>query len=205
MNIHRYWQDKNIEDEIIRQLTSELVVASTSDTIIGLLAPLTQKGFDTLNRIKGRSDKPYLVLLSNVQQANQCTDTLLTRPLKALTENCWPGPLTLIVNAKKSVPSFMRSKQGTIALRVPAHEGLQKIAKQMNGIFSTSANQTNKPVPLSMSDLDPEIAKHVALIIDDQQSIVSKPSTILDCTGKEIKIVREGAYSIDVLRNYISI
>ncbi len=203
MNTRRYWQDKTIVDEIIKKLKNGLVVAGTSDTVVGLIAPLTQNGFDTLNKIKGRSDKPYLVLVGNREQANQFTDALQKEPIKTLIENCWPGPLTLIVPAKESVPSIATSSSNAIALRVPNHAGLQKVSTAMGGIFSTSANQTDQPVPQTIDALDQKIKDSVALIIDDRKLSNKNPSTILDCTGDAIKIVREGAYSKDFLRHYL--
>ncbi len=205
MNKKRYWQDTTTQPALIDQLRTGHAVAGTSDTVIGLLAPLTKKGFEILNAIKGRSDKPYLVLISDSQQAKQFTDAFIEEPLKSLAKHCWPGPLTIIVPAKKSIPSFLTSTEGAIALRVPDHPQLQAIAKQMNGLFSTSANRMGHPTPHTITALDQHIAQNVSLIIDDQRPRENKPSTILDCTNKKIKIIREGAYPISQLRKYVEI
>jgi tRNA threonylcarbamoyl adenosine modification protein (Sua5/YciO/YrdC/YwlC family) len=203
MNAHSYWQDITIVDEIVTSLQRGKIVAGTSDTIIGLIAPLTQNGFNTLNKIKGRADKPYLLLVGSEKQAKKFTDALTHASLKTLIKNCWPGPLTLIVPAKKSAPAFATSSSGTIAIRVPDHAGLQQIAHQMGGVFSTSANQTDQPVPETIDDLDPTIQNAVTLIIDDRERTKNNPSTILDCTGNQIKLIREGAYSKDMLCMYL--
>ncbi len=203
MNTRKYWQDKTIVDEIVTIVQKNRIVAGTSDTIIGLIAPLTPKGFDTLNRLKVRNDKPYLVLVAHKEQADQFTNALKKEPLKTVVENCWPGPLTLIVPAKDSVPSFATSASKAIALRVPNHPGLQEIASRMGGIFSTSANPANQPVPQTIDELDPTIKDSVALLIDDHNKTKKTPSTILDCTGNTVKIVREGAYTKEMLRNYL--
>lgn len=203
MNTRRYWQDKTIVDEIVTLLKKELVVAGTSDTVVGLIASFTQKGFDTLNRLKGRSNKPYLVLVANKEQADQFTDALKKEPLKTVVENCWPGPLTLIVPAKDSVPSFATSSSHAIALRVPDHPGLQEIASRIGGIFSTSANPANQPAPQTIDELDPTIKNSVALLIDDHNTTKKNPSTILDCTGDRIQLIREGGYTKAMLRDYL--
>ena len=203
MNTRMYWQDKTTVEEIIKKLKEETVVAGSSDTVVGLIAPLTQNGFDALNKLKRRSDKPYLVLVASRKQANQFTDAVQKEPIKTLIENCWPGPLTLIVPAKKSVPDVATSSSNAIALRVPDHAGLQEVALAMGGIFSTSANSTNQPVPQTVDDIDQEIKNSVALLINDQELSKKNPSTILDCTDKTIKIVREGGYSREFLRQYL--
>ena len=93
-----------------------------------------------------------------------------------------------------------------IALRVPKHQHLQKLLQNFNGLFSTSANIAGKSVPRSIDDLDEDLIKSAAYVVVDsmndklvksQQEI--KPSTILDCSGDDIKVVREGAYPIDYL------
>ncbi len=204
MNVRTTWQEKNIINTIVHHLKKNRIVASTSDTVMGLLAPLTQYGFDALNTLKGRTDKPYLILIHDPNQASLFTDALHEKRIKQLTQKFWPGPLTIIVPAKESVPSYMKSLQGTIALRIPGHTGLRATAKQINGVFSTSANRTDKPIPQTVNDLDPEIIKGIALIVDDLHHTPSKPSTILDCTNSQIRIVRDGAYAEDQLRPYMN-
>lgn len=203
MNKKIYWQDKTSIDKIVKKLKEGAVVAGTSDTIIGLIAPFTKKGFETLNKLKGRSDKPYLVVVGNQGQADQFTDALTQEPLKALVKNCWPGPLTLIVPAKESVPSFATSSSNAIALRIPDHPGLQAVAAQMGGVFSTSANPAGQPVPQTIEEIDPAITDSVTLSIDDREQATKSPSTILDCTGDTVKLIREGAYTKTMLQNYL--
>jgi len=200
MNTRMRWQDTSVVDTIVQTLQKGQIVAGTSDTVVGLIAPLTKKGFEKLNTIKGRSDKPYLVLVSDMQQADQFSNAFTQEPVKTLATTYWPGPLTLIVPAKKSVPSYATSSSGAIALRVPHHPGLQQIANRMGGIFSTSANRTDQPVPQTIDELDPLIQDMIALIIDDYTRSKKLPSTILDCTGNRIKLVREGALTNDTLR-----
>ncbi len=203
MNTRRHWQDQSIVNEIVKLLEKEQIVAGTSDTVMGLLASLTQKGFDALNNIKGRTDKPYLVLVGSKEQANQFTDALTKEPLKTLIATYWPGPLTLIVPAKDSVPSYATSSSNGIALRIPDHPGLQFVATRMGGIFSTSANPANQPIPETVNNLDQTIQDAAALIVDDRKTTKRNPSTILDCTGNRIKLIREGAYTKDMLRTYL--
>ena len=174
------------------------LIAGASDTVPGFLAPLTQEGFDKLNRAKDRSEKPYLVLVADSNKAKQFTTATLAPEIATLMELYWPGPLTLILPSRKGLPSFLMSKTGSIALRVPKHSGLLQLLKQFDGLFSTSANKTTMPVPQSVKEIDPSIKQHVEAIITDVREKDNediKPSTILDCTGESIKVLRQGACS----------
>jgi L-threonylcarbamoyladenylate synthase len=191
--------------EDIRQLVTSLMQGNisicTTDTVLGLIAPITQNAFDKLNKLKGRSEKPYLVLIPNAESVQLFSDCKFQLPVKRIINSGWPGPLTLIIKAKESLPAFMKSQEGTIALRVPDHAGLQSVMKQIGPVFSTSANLQGQPTPTQIEDVDPEIMNKISLIIKDKERAqgTSLASTILDCTGQKIKLVREGAYPIEAL------
>lgn len=204
MTPSHYWHEAKINQEIVKHIMAGHVVAGTSDTVVGLLAAPTRTGFTALNRIKGRSEKPYIILIGSREQADLFTDAFIHDPLKTLVKHCWPGPLTVIVPLKKAALPFLQSSQSTIALRFPNHKGLQIVALHTGGLFSTSANLTNTPPPRTIDELDPAIAQNVALIIDEQpRSNTAVPSTIIDCTTPNIRLVREGAYPLSKLRRYV--
>jgi len=104
--------------------------------------------------------------------------------------------------AKQSIPDFMKSKKGTIALRVPDHTGLQKLLPHFTGLFSTSANIGGNPIPRTIEEIDERIVKQIACVVLDkkEKQVTSLPSTIIDCSGNNITVVREGAYPVDELR-----
>jgi len=198
-----YWNNSDDVSYIAVMLRRSKIILGASDTILGLLAPLSREGFNILNKIKGRSDKPYIVLIGNPDRINLFGEKSTSTIVQSLINHCWPGPLTLIVKAKKDLPSFLQSSQRTIALRMPDHQGLLSLLQQFDGLFSTSANKANMPVPYSIDKVDPQIIEQAAAVILDspEQEKVSmiKPSTILDCTRETIQVVREGVYPVDEL------
>jgi len=201
-----YWLVQKTTDYLVKKLQTENIVIGDSDTVLGLLAVVSKEGFEKLNKIKQRADKPYLIIIANKVQLAHFVDTDSLLPsVKKLIDSCWPGPVTLIFNAKKSIPDFMKSKQGKIALRVPDHVGLQKLLTHFTGLFSTSANISGNPIPRTIKELDERIVKQVpcAVIDKKEKSVVSLPSTIIDCSGDHITVVRKGAYPIDELRKKI--
>lgn len=209
--MRKHWLD-NVSIELFRAaLQKDQLLVGTSDTIIGFLATLTEKSKKFLDETKKRVDKPYIILIGSLEKLDFFVDPQESARVRPLLAACWPGPLTVIFKAKKELPAWMKSPEGTIAIRVPAHAGLQKLLSRVIGLFSTSANISGRQVPTTVAALDPEILKRVAYVITDEPVDVAavpeqkKPSTIIDCTGPEIKVIREGAYSMVQLQERSSL
>lgn len=199
---HKYlhWHNKKDIQTLIKALKQGNSAVGTSDTVIGLMAPLTLQGFNALNRIKGRSKNPYLILMPSEFHIEKFTNGVNLKKIKNLMAAFWPGPLTIIMQAKESVPFFWQSERGTIALRVPNHQGLQEVAHALGGIFSTSANKTGDDIPKTIKEIDASILNYVTYIVDGYDQAGVKPSTIVDCTGKACFIVREGAIANECIQ-----
>jgi L-threonylcarbamoyladenylate synthase len=195
------WDNVSIIDQLASLLRSNRVIASTTDTVFGLLAPYNLTGFTLLNEIKNREKKPYIILLPCQEEIFQFVDLTKKLHIEKFLRKCWPGPVTGVFKAKDSVPDFVKGVNGTVALRVPAHDGLQRLLHQLQApLFSTSANLAGHPIPNELSDVDPDILTRVACIVLDQgESFAHIPSTMLDCMGDTIRVLRVGAYPIDQL------
>lgn len=196
-----YWNDLNSRVLIVQKLQSEKIVAGSSDTVLGLLSPVTERGRSLLDEIKVRKDKPYIILIGSALKIYYFVSPQDFERVAKLIEFCWPGSLTLIFKAKDGLPAWMKAANGTVSLRVPKHEGLLSILSHFPGLFSTSANLGGQPVPSQVEDIDPHIMEQISALIVDfpSQGGIAVPSTILDCSGPVIKIIREGAYSIATL------
>ncbi len=206
--MRKHWLG-DVSIELFRAaLQKDKLLVGASDTILGFLAAVTEKSKTFLDETKKRVDKPYIILIGSLEKLDFFVDPQESARVRPLLAACWPGPLTVIFKAKKELPAFMKSLEGTIAIRVPDHAGLQKLLVHFPGLFSTSANISGRPVPTTVADFDPEILKRVTYVITEEgvgvESVQKKaPSTIIDCTGPEIKVIREGAYSIAQLRRYV--
>lgn len=201
------WLDPFSLQKIVRCLQENGVVLAPSDTVWGLCGAPTPTVFKSLNRLKVRNDKPYLLLarsLSAIERYAQVPqDEVFVKMIKVL----WPGPLTIIFKARKDAPSFMVSHEGTIAFRIPKHEGLQALLSQVPVLFSTSANISGQPVPIIYKEVSSFIREGVALSVvpeqeEDPQSTI--PSTIIDVSNGKMRVVREGAISTTVIQAYMS-
>ncbi len=208
-----YWSDPLSIDLVRAALQDDKLVVGDSDTVVGFLAAPTLKSKKLLDETKKRAYKPYIILIESLAKLDFFVDPVDSAPVRGVLAACWPGPLTVIFRAKRDLPAYLKSPEGTVALRVPAHAGLQKLLVYFPGLFSTSANISGNPVPDTVAEIDPEILSHVAYVISDapesaagvqpeERAKKKTPSTIIDCTGPEIKVIREGAYSLAQLRRY---
>lgn len=199
-----YWEKQSAIDALIQSMHRQDVCVTTTDTVLGLLAPVTSQGFDHLNKIKLRSEKSYLIVIDSIRKVNEFVEGGVSAQIEKLMAKCWPGPLTLIFKAAPALPEYAKSVHGTIALRIPNHDGLRSVASEFDGLFSTSANISGQAVPTTIAELDPRILREVAYVVSSE---VEQPrgnaSTILDCSKEVITVVREGAYPIEELEKIL--
>lgn len=207
MNIPQLsWQSAHDQQKVIELIKNTQVLLTTTDTVPGLLAGLSLTSHTRISRIKGqRGAKPYLVLIGSAQKASEFIDEgSISSSLQNLMNHCWPGPVTIICKARKNLASHVASESGTIALRCPDHEGLHTILQSIDGLFSTSANKSNQPTPLTIDVVHSSLKQEVtAIVTDNNTSQKSTSSTIIDCSNlPEITLVREGAYPVEKLEEY---
>lgn len=208
------WDAPQTAKRLIQSIKADNISITSTDTVLGLLANITQESFAGLNSIKKeRLNKPYLILIDSLKKLPLFIQgENLTPALKNFLAHCWPGPVSIIFQSKKNLPSFLQTSTQTIAIRCPKHIKLQKVLAQFPGLFSTSANISGAPIPKSFNEIDPWLLACIKYVILDQQpieeSIMTTPlsSTIIDISHvmKEgpqasIQVVREGQYPIKEL------
>ena len=114
-----------------------------------------------------------------------------------LAQSHWPGALTLVVRASDEVaPEYAQPAPGgaTIALRVPESELCRQLVRSLGSpLAQTSANTHGAPAATSGHGVEPGIVDAVDLTLDGGAAPVGVPSTIVDATGEEPRILRLGA------------
>ena len=198
------WVDPETIDYLEQQLESGGIILAQGDTVLGLLAAVSRKGFLSLNRIKAREEKPYLLLVHDYKKALDLIEIPQGKLLQfeKFMNSCWPGPVTLIFRAKQGISQYMKASNGTVAIRVPEHAGLLKLLERFDALFSTSANSSGAPIPGSIKEVEGGIINSVSSIVlndENEYSQSTVPSTIIDCTGDQVVVIRKGAFSIDTL------
>lgn len=201
-----FWDNPQTIKRVAKELHEGAVVLAAGDTVLGLLADVSETGYKRLDILKKRSEKPYLLLVKNKEKALNLMekDPSLIFQIEKLMDVCWPGPATLIVKAKATVPLGVKSPEGNVAMRMPDHAGLQQLLNYFDALYSTSANTSGNPVPADLAKVEKSILDGVSCIVlngEDAPSVAA--STIIDCTGEKMKIVRDGAFPRSKLADFL--
>jgi len=183
--------------EVVRR--GGLIVYPT-DTVYGLgCNPFNQEAVEKIFDVKGRKGKPLPVLASDVEAVKRIAE--LSDIALRLAEAFWPGPLTLVLPRKPVMPSVLTCGLPSVGVRIPGHGFAIELIRACGGLLvGTSANRSGHPPPRTAQEALEELGELVELIIDGGPTPLGIPSTVLDLTGPEPKLVREGPIKIsDIL------
>lgn len=187
------------DQETTRQRAAAVIkrgglVAFRTDTFYGIGAnPFDGEAVRRVNELKGRDGKPILVVLSDYRRAGRLIDPC-TATYERLSELFWPGPLTLVVGASAVLPAELTAGTGTIGVRLPADPNVRRFVEACGGVLTaTSANRSGEPPARSASDVSRAFPTGLDLIVDDGATEALEPSTVVDVTGGEPRLIREGA------------
>jgi release factor glutamine methyltransferase len=112
----------------------------------------------------------------------------------------WPGALSLIVTASSRVGKDFTDTRGTVALRCPDHEVVQDLIRASGGpIITTSANTSGLHAPRSFEELESRLIAAADLTLDGGETRHGMASTVVDCTGPEPVILRDGAIAATLI------
>lgn len=170
------------------------VVVVPTDSVygIGCAATPNNPAYQRIFDIKKRDITQTLPLV--LADAAQLGDYAQEVPAWAqkLAGAYWPGALTLIVRASGTIPAEYCRQDGTVALRVPDSNLVRSLVRQVGPLALTSANTHGVPAPATSDDIERRIADVSDLTLSAGPTIAGASSTIVDATGTEPKIVRQG-------------
>ena len=184
--------------KIVDALKNNGVIAFKTDTIYGLsCSAYSDEGIDKIFNLKGRENKPLILLVEKDFDISQLV--YVNENAKKIIENFWPGKLTIIFKCKAKMNEKLLLN-GKISLRCPSSKLCQGILNGLKQpITSTSANLSGQKVLQSPSEIE-GVFKGV-LVIDSGICENSLPSTIIDASEEEIKLIREGEIKFnDILK-----
>ena len=172
--------------------SGELVILPT-ETVYGIFADaLNQAAVEKLYAAKGRPTEKALNL--NVADYETILKFSKNQPayLEKLVKSFLPGPLTIILEAKETVPEWIHIGKTTVGFRMPSIALTEEIIRSVGCLVGPSANLTGAPSPVYFDDLTAEILEKAAMAVKDD-SIQGLDTTILDLTQSPVKVIRQGA------------
>lgn len=180
------------------------VVAFPTDTVYGLAAwPWREDFVERLYIVKGRSsERAIAVLISHSSELDQVAEALREHA-RLLAQHFWPGPLTIVVPKRADLPHVL-SPYGTIGVRMPNHPVALKLLQSAGPLAVTSANLSGQANTTNAQEVLAQLGGRIDLIIDGGVAPGGVPSTVVDCTGEDLVILRQGPISLEAMQAILS-
>ncbi len=173
------------------------VVCIPTRCLYGLAADaLNPAAVERVFEIKERpADLPLLVLISRPEQLEGLAGEI-TEAARLLMERFWPGRLTLVLAARPGIAARLTAGTGRIGIRLAAHPVARALVEAFGRpVTGTSANLSGAGGCRKIAELDPRVAARVELILDAGELKGGIGSTVVDVTGEEPLMIREGEVS----------
>ncbi|MEC9341132.1 MAG: L-threonylcarbamoyladenylate synthase [Pseudomonadota bacterium] len=174
------------------------LVAFPTETVYGLGADARSiDALQALYALKRRpGDHPVIVHLADAALLPYWAREI-PEVARALADCFWPGPLTLILKRGAHVPDQVTGGQDTVGIRVPAHPVAQRLLRAFGGgVAAPSANRFGHISPTRADHVRSEFPSGVAVVLEGGSSEVGIESTILDCSGERLRLLRPGTIGV---------
>ncbi|WP_422114906.1 L-threonylcarbamoyladenylate synthase [Brachybacterium sp. UNK5269] len=197
MSVHDTQNPDTREDALAAAVdavrSGDLIVLPT-DTVYGIGADaFTPAAVEALLEAKGRGrDTPPPVLIGD-HAVLLALAADLPDYVEELTEELWPGALTLILTAQPSLTWDLGETRGTVALRMPDDETALELLRRTGPLAVSSANRHGRPAATTVLEAATQLGDSVEIYLDGGLARLGSSSTILDTTVTPAQIVREGA------------
>ena len=185
-------------DKAIRRLCQLLergkIIAYPTETYYGLGAKYDRE--DSLKRIYTIKRRPHEkampLIIGKAEQLSLLTP-LLPDIAQKLIKQFWPGPLTLILQAREDLSCHITANTGKVAVRIPGPSFALDLARHLDfPITATSANVTGMPPAETAGTVINYFGNLLHAVVESGITPGTAPSTIVDVTGREIRVVRQG-------------
>ncbi len=181
----------------VKEFKSGNIVVFPTDTAYGIGCRMdnpdsVEKIFKIRNRVES---KPLLILANSMEMAEKYV--VLNSRVKEFVKDYWPGGVTLILPCDTDfVPGVVRANENTLAVRIPRHEALLEIIKNIGvPIVAPSANISGNKTPYRLEEVEKDILDQADFVLAGECTY-KKESTIIDTVSKSWKVVRSGAVEI---------
>ncbi len=182
------------------------LVAFPTDTVYGVGAVAWERdAVAKLYTAKLRAaEKPIPILLADPADLALVAQVVSDAALQ-LAERFWPGPLTLVVPRAERVPAEVTAGGASVAVRIPDHELARALIRAAGApLATTSANLSGGPSPATAEEVAAQLGGRIAMILDGGRCQGGVPSTVLDLTGPEPRLLRAGPITLEQVRSVLA-
>jgi L-threonylcarbamoyladenylate synthase len=184
-------------------LADHQIIAAPTDTVYGVMCRYDSP--DAIERLYIAKDRPpqkaIPVLIGAAAQLAEFVQMPLPAGAAALMAAFWPGPLTLVLPARSDLPAILTAGQPSLAVRMPAHAGLDALIRRSGPLAATSANRSGGPETHSAEEVRAQLDGRLPLILADAAPAAARgpASTIVDlCDPAGPRLLRPGPIADEV-------
>jgi tRNA threonylcarbamoyl adenosine modification protein (Sua5/YciO/YrdC/YwlC family) len=158
-------------------------------------------GVERLNTAKERlQDQALPIMVGSVKAAR----ALIGSPHpqgEALMEGFWPGPLTVVCPVQSTLHWDIGGDGTHVAVRMPLHPVALEVLQRVGPMAVIAANRSGQPAPRNCDAAEEQLGSTVSIYLDAGELPEAEPSTVVDLSEKEPRLLRPGAYSVELLRS----
>jgi tRNA threonylcarbamoyl adenosine modification protein (Sua5/YciO/YrdC/YwlC family) len=182
--------------EIVRLLRKGEIIIIPTDSIYALACDLNQRGgIDRIYKLLGKKpNKANLSLLCKDLSDISMYTRQISNPVFKLMKRLLPGPYTFILEANSAIPKIFKTNKKTVGIRVPNHAVVEAIINELGNPLVSSSIHSEDEIQEYLTDPDEicDVWQHKVNYIVDAGIGENMGSTVLDCTGQEPTVIREG-------------
>jgi L-threonylcarbamoyladenylate synthase len=192
-------------EHALAALTRGEVIVFPTETLYGLGADaLNSRAVDKVFQLKGRDrHNPIPVLIADPAMLDMVVATI-PKIAKALMDTFWPGPLTLVLPARRDIPKPLVNASGGIGVRISSRPiATQLVAGLARPLTATSANPSGREPARTVAEAKGYFSDKIEVFIDGGTLVSKTGSTVAEVLKSKVKIIREGEITASALAQAI--
>jgi tRNA threonylcarbamoyl adenosine modification protein (Sua5/YciO/YrdC/YwlC family) len=181
------------------------LVLLPTDTVYGVGADaFSAEAVARLLSAKGRGRQMPPPVLVSAKTTLEALAVDVPEWARALVDELWPGPLTLVLRQQPSLQWDLGETRGTVAVRMPDHDVALALLARTGPLAVSSANRTGLPAATDADAAEEMLGQAARILLDAGPTPGPVPSTIVDCTGDEGRVLRLGVVTLETLNEVVS-
>ena len=193
-------RSRGIDRAIAAAGRHQLIVFPTEMSYAVACDAFSPLAVERLNAAKGRAGIDALPVMVGSVKAARALVGVLHPQGELLIEGFWPGPLTAVCGQQSTLHWDIGGDGRHVAVRMPLHPIALAVLQGVGPMAVVSANRVGEPVPRTCDEAQAQLDTTVSIYLDSGELPEGPPSTVVDLTDREPRLLRSGAYSEDLLR-----
>ncbi len=192
-------------DEAARSIQRGRLVVLPTDTVYGVgCDAFNPSAVQRLLDAKGRGREMPPPVLVSAKTTLEALAIGIPDWARALVDELWPGPLTLVFRQQASLQWDLGETRGTVAVRMPDHDAALELLARTGPLAVSSANLSGEPAATDADEAERMLGEAVRVLLDGGPTAGPIPSTIVDCTGERGRLLRGGVVPLATLNEIVA-